>query len=175
MVCLTLFCIGGHFALFPNVLKRIYGKQATVLYGVLFTGTGLASLTIVGLLFTPISDQYDILYYFFGCLQFVALLILLFCYKESRFEPDWVDILGEDQMQPGYSAAPELSRLNSKDDASNLHKTPPVLMETVDERDRLFDGGRDTRKAASSLQVIKRKTMKERKCNSEVNSDDEEN
>ena len=25
-VCLTLFCIGGHFALFPNILKQIYGK-----------------------------------------------------------------------------------------------------------------------------------------------------
>lgn len=25
-VCLTLFCIGGHFALFPNVLKQIYGQ-----------------------------------------------------------------------------------------------------------------------------------------------------
>jgi len=26
MVCLVLFCIGGHFALFPNVLKQIFGK-----------------------------------------------------------------------------------------------------------------------------------------------------
>lgn len=26
LVCLVLFCIGGHFALFPNVLKQIFGK-----------------------------------------------------------------------------------------------------------------------------------------------------
>ena len=26
VVCLVLFCIGGHFALFPNVLKQIFGK-----------------------------------------------------------------------------------------------------------------------------------------------------
>ena len=26
VVCLTLFCIGAHFALFPNLLKQIYGK-----------------------------------------------------------------------------------------------------------------------------------------------------
>jgi fucose permease len=25
-LCLALFCIGGHFALFPNVLKQVFGK-----------------------------------------------------------------------------------------------------------------------------------------------------
>ena len=26
IVCLVLFCVGGHFALFPNVIRQIYGK-----------------------------------------------------------------------------------------------------------------------------------------------------
>ena len=26
VVCLVLFCVGGHFALFPNVIRQIYGK-----------------------------------------------------------------------------------------------------------------------------------------------------
>ena len=25
-ICLALFCVGGHFALFPNVIRQIYGK-----------------------------------------------------------------------------------------------------------------------------------------------------
>ena len=25
-ICLVLFCIGGHMALFPNILRQIYGK-----------------------------------------------------------------------------------------------------------------------------------------------------
>ena len=25
-ICLVLFCIGGHMALFPNVMRQIYGK-----------------------------------------------------------------------------------------------------------------------------------------------------
>ena len=28
-VCLVLFCVGGHFALFPNIIRQIYGRQAT--------------------------------------------------------------------------------------------------------------------------------------------------
>ena len=110
MICLTLFCIGGHFALFPNVLKRIYGKQGTVLYGVLFTGTGLASLMIVGLLFSPIGDMYTVLFYFFGVLQVVALLILIFFYKEGRFEPDWSDIFQLDIMLQSKRAASSQSK-----------------------------------------------------------------
>ena len=56
MVCLTLFCIGAHFALFPNLLKQIYGKQATPLYGVMMTGTGLTSVLIVGLILSPVGS-----------------------------------------------------------------------------------------------------------------------
>ena len=26
LLCLATFCIGGHFALFPNVLKQVFGK-----------------------------------------------------------------------------------------------------------------------------------------------------
>lgn len=89
MICMTLFCIGGHFALFPNVLKQIYGKQATALYGFLFTGTGLASLIIVGLVVSPFGHSYTVLFYLFGLLSFFALVILVFLFKQQRYEPDW--------------------------------------------------------------------------------------
>ena len=96
MVCLVLFCIGGHFALFPNLLKQIYGKQATVLYGVLFTGTGLASLFIVGLVLSPYGQSYYLLFYLFGTLSLCSLGILTFLFKQSRFEPDWQAIFLSD-------------------------------------------------------------------------------
>ena len=89
MLCLTLFCIGGHFALFPNVLKQVFGKQATVLYGFLFTGTGLSSLVIVSLILTPIGKHYHIMFYIFGMFSIISLVILIFFYKTTRFEPDW--------------------------------------------------------------------------------------
>lgn len=96
MVCLVLFCIGGHFALFPNLLKQIYGKQATVLYGVLFTGTGLASLFIVGLVLSPYGQSYYLLFYLFGALSLCSLVILTFFFKQARFEPDWQAIFLSD-------------------------------------------------------------------------------
>ena len=89
MLCLTLFCIGGHFALFPNVLKQVFGKQATVLYGFLFTGTGISSVFIVGLILTPVGKQYQIMFYIFGMFSVLSLVILIFFYKQIRFEPDW--------------------------------------------------------------------------------------
>ena len=93
MVCLVLFCIGGHFALFPNVLKQMYGKQATVLYGLCFTGTGLASILIVGLVLSPVGQHYYELFYLFAFLSACSLAMLLFVFKQTRFEPDWVKIL----------------------------------------------------------------------------------
>ena len=101
MVCMTLFCIGGHFALFPNILKQIFGKQATFLYGVMFTGTGLASLIIVGLLFTPLGDKYIILYYCFGILQIFAMFMNLFVFKQIKFEPDWNAIFEDKEADLG--------------------------------------------------------------------------
>ena len=86
---MTLFCIGGHFALFPNVLKQVFGKQATVLYGFLFTGTGLSSIFIVGLILTPVGKHYTVMFYIFGLFSVFSLIILIFFYKQTRFEPDW--------------------------------------------------------------------------------------
>lgn len=93
LVCLTLFCIGGHFALFPNVLKQVFGKQATFLYGIMFTGTGLASLTIVGLVFSPLGGLYHVMFYIFGLFSIFSMCILVFAFEQKRYEPDWPSIL----------------------------------------------------------------------------------
>ena len=48
-VSLTLFCEGGHFTLVPNVIRKIYGEQATFLYGIMFFYSGASSLMMIGL------------------------------------------------------------------------------------------------------------------------------
>jgi len=49
-ICLALFCEGGHFTLVPNMLKKIFGDQATSLYGIMLTYTGFSSLVMICLL-----------------------------------------------------------------------------------------------------------------------------
>ena len=95
-ICLALFCVGGHFALFPNVLKQVFGKQATVLYGVMSTGTGIASVFIIGLIFSPVGDSYQIMFYIFGTQSIFALIILILLYEQKRFEPEWATVFLED-------------------------------------------------------------------------------
>ena len=95
-VCLSFFCMGGSFGLFPNLLRQIFGKQSTALYGVLFTANGMASLAIISLIFSPIGDKYFILFYIFGVVCFIAVCITLFCFKQYRFEPDWAEVFKGD-------------------------------------------------------------------------------
>lgn len=99
VVCLTLFCIGAHFALFPNVLKQIYGKQATPLYGIMMTGTGVASTVIVGLILSPVGLKFFLMFYISGALSIVALIILVTVFKQKRYEPDWSLIMIDEQEQ----------------------------------------------------------------------------
>ena len=82
--------------MFPNVLKQVFGKQATQLYGVAFTGTGLASLFIVGLVESPVGTQYYVLFYIFGALALCAGLVLVFFFKQVRFQPNWTLIFVND-------------------------------------------------------------------------------
>ena len=97
MICLVLFCIGAHFALFPNLLKQIFGKQAGPIYGILYTGIGLTSLAIVGLIFSPIGHHYYTLFYLFGTICLIDLVILYCFFQQTRFEPDWEGIFMGDQ------------------------------------------------------------------------------
>ena len=85
VVCLVLFCVGGHFALFPNIIRQIFGKQATFLYGWCFTATGIASLMINVLSLSKIGNDYHLMFLItgFGSLLSLALLLLLF--DQKRF------------------------------------------------------------------------------------------
>ena len=87
-VCGALFCEGGHFTLVPNILKKIFGNQATSLYGVTLTYTGLSSFVMIALLETSLSKEYLLFYLITAGCSFVALCLLLFSFTEERFEYD---------------------------------------------------------------------------------------
>ena len=81
VVCLILFCVGGHFALFPNVVRQIYGRQATFLYGWMMTGTGIASLLIEVLTLSRFGDEYLIMFFITGAGSLVSMMILMFVFE----------------------------------------------------------------------------------------------
>lgn len=77
-VWLTIWCEAGHFAIVPNVLKQIFGQQATSLYGLVYSYAGIAAVTLLILLQTPLSTQYYALWFITTGASCLAL-ILLFC------------------------------------------------------------------------------------------------
>ena len=97
-MCLVLFCVGGHFALFPNIIRQIFGKQATFLYGWCFTGTGIASLMIEALILSKFGSDYIAMFLITGSGSLVAFVILLLMFDQKRFEPDWSGIFLSQNM-----------------------------------------------------------------------------
>lgn len=92
VICLELWCVGGHFALFPNVIRQIYGKQATKLYGLCFTGTGVASLVMEGFVLSSLGSQYILMFCITGVGSVIAAILLIFAFDGERFKPDWKKI-----------------------------------------------------------------------------------
>lgn len=76
---------GAHFVLAPNILRIIYGDQATQLMGVFFTYTGLASIILIVILLTPFATMY--IWSFLLCCLFsiISLFLLIFVFKSKRF------------------------------------------------------------------------------------------
>ena len=87
-MCSAFFCEGGHFTLVPNILKKIYDDQATSLYGVMLTYTGLSSIVMIGLLETALSKDYLVFYLITACSSFAALVLLLFTFNDEKFVYD---------------------------------------------------------------------------------------
>lgn len=80
-VCLSVLCESGHFTLVMNVLKIIYGKHATQLYGVAFSFIGLASLLMFFLLMTNFGHEYIKFWFLTGSMSVVSLLMLIFFFN----------------------------------------------------------------------------------------------
>jgi hypothetical protein len=84
-VCLSVWCEGGHFTLVPNILKIIYGDQATSLYGIMFTYTGVCGLLMLGLLSSRLGQEYIIFWILTSVLSGISLLLLLLVFNQKRF------------------------------------------------------------------------------------------
>ena len=93
-ISLALFCEGAHFTLVPNILKKIFGRQATSLYGIAFSYTGLASVLILVLLEIYPTD-YLMFFALSAILSLLALLVLLIRFDEEPWYPDRKELVFE--------------------------------------------------------------------------------
>lgn len=96
-VSLILFCEGGHFTLEPYIYKKVFGeKMAVKAYGVGFSFTGLANITILILVTSlnkaagpeesPLESYINLIYFGVGLSVFSLLLMLLFFNEEPIFK-----------------------------------------------------------------------------------------
>jgi len=85
-VWFSIWCESGHFTLIPNILKCIYGKQATSLYGVAFSYVGITCLIMVFMLPTALGHDYIIFWMVTGFMSITALLMLMFLFKQEKFK-----------------------------------------------------------------------------------------
>ena len=86
-ICLALLCEGGHFTLVPNILKKLFGRQATSLYGIAFSYTGLTSLVMIGLL-EAFAENYLLFYAITALSSLSALILLHWKFREVPVAPD---------------------------------------------------------------------------------------
>lgn len=82
---MSVWCEGGHFTLVPNILKIIYGKHATSLYGVVFVYTGLCGTLMIGILRTQLSHEYIVFWMLTGGLSICSFIILLLVFNQKKF------------------------------------------------------------------------------------------
>jgi hypothetical protein len=73
--------------LVPNIIKIIYGKHATVVYGVLFTYTGFSSTVVLILLRTSLATEYLYLWGSTGMLSCISLVMLFTIFDQKKFPP----------------------------------------------------------------------------------------
>lgn len=84
-VWLSVWCEGGHFTMIPNILKIIYGKHATTMYGVAFSYSGFCSLLLLFVLPTKLGHDYIWFWFFGGCLSCVSLFLLTLLFNQEKF------------------------------------------------------------------------------------------
>ena len=84
-IALMIFTEGGHFTLVPNVLRIIFGeKSASILYGVVFSFTGVSQVMIICIVLSQFGKNYLHVYYLMGGMSVISLLLLLLFFKEKR-------------------------------------------------------------------------------------------
>ena len=93
-ISLALFCEGGHFTLVPNILKKVFGRQATSLYGVAFSYTGLTSVLILVLL-EYFPTKYLTFFSMSAVFSLISLILLYKRFDENPWQPDQKVLVAE--------------------------------------------------------------------------------
>ena len=91
IVCLIFCCEGGHFVLAPTIYAKLFGPEGGVrVYSVGFSFSGIAPFVNL-LLINYFLDEggivalgYEGFCYMFACTNLIALILLLFIFKEER-------------------------------------------------------------------------------------------
>ena len=97
IVCFSLACMGGHYALFPTVTINTMGlRKGPEIYGLLFYSFGVASLlTIVYVKIILPTLGYSFMFLIFEAMTLVAF-ILTFFFEEKT---DWSEILESKRLK----------------------------------------------------------------------------
>ena len=85
-ICVMTLCLGGHFTLLPNVLRKIYGEQATELYGYMFSYYGLCYICLFFLQNAFLDETnaltYEIFFFINGGISALSSCVLFIFFKE---------------------------------------------------------------------------------------------
>lgn len=84
--CMILFCGGGHSTLVPNIMKQIFGKKATVLYGFAFSFTGMISVVMILVQIWFLKEGSFYIFFLTGsAMSALSFIILIFFFKEEKY------------------------------------------------------------------------------------------
>jgi hypothetical protein len=89
-VSTALFCLGAHFSLVPNQLKKVFGvKRAIQMYSIVFSYAAVACCVQIGLQVMFLDEHHlEVFDYFFfldAALSMFALVLLFLFFEEGRY------------------------------------------------------------------------------------------
>jgi hypothetical protein len=85
-ICLGYLCLGGHFTLVPNEMKKVFGSKTTQIYSYLYTYAGATGVIECLLqIFVMSEDNVSLFFYMYAGLAFISLLILVFYYESKPY------------------------------------------------------------------------------------------
>jgi hypothetical protein len=87
-ICLGYWCLGGHFTLVPNEMKKIFGENTTQLYSYFYTYGGITGIVecVLQILVMTQENLY-IFYYLYAGFAFMSLIMLIFWYDGTPITP----------------------------------------------------------------------------------------
>ena len=83
----STLCLGGHFTLLPNQFKNVFGDQATRLYSICFSFSGISGICeIVIQLYVLTDNNLTLFFYIYSLLAAVSLVLLVFWYDPTPYK-----------------------------------------------------------------------------------------